>query len=123
PYTETCLYLTSQNCRRDEHLCRSHVPLISFAYVEWYHLDRVAHLFELGQHILEDCNTDLTLHDYDRRGHPDTVWTDTHHQYIIMWEDRHSRVVQYHTPAYDYMDWYRSITRLQITPPPHTQPA
>ncbi|GAV82281.1 LOW QUALITY PROTEIN: PMD domain-containing protein, partial [Cephalotus follicularis] len=112
PYPNVHLDLAWYQCRQDSYIWRSRVRLICFAYVEWHYPDRVVRQFGLGQHIPLPCNTDLTLHTYDGRDHPNTAWIDIHRQYITQWNKRHSCVVMVYRPTTNYMQWYMLITRL-----------
>ena len=97
-------------------------PLICFHIVEWHRPDRVLRQFGMRQRIPKACDTEAILHRYDLRGRQEDNWMDRHQEYIRRWNYRcdhianaeaFSEVLAYNDP---YMVWYRSITRLFVTP-------
>ena len=65
------------------------------------------------------------LHTVDSRGQYQCDWETYHAPYIALWDKRAARMItsppmvglmDFHDP---YMQWYRRITRLFMTPPLH----
>ena len=76
----------------------------------------------MRQGISEACDTEAILHQYDLRGRQEDNWMDRHREYIQRWnsqcdhianDEAFSEVLTYNDPC---MVWYRSITRLFVTP-------
>ncbi|KAF1899256.1 hypothetical protein Lal_00019381 [Lupinus albus] len=74
-------------------ICRSCVPLIYFAIVEWHAPDRVIRQFVMDQSIPQDLVDCAKLHKIDLRGKSDYNWPHKHRRWIQMWNDRENYVV------------------------------
>lgn len=126
PYTNEVLELLAPICRSDAHIWRTVAPLICFDIVEWHHPERVLRQFGHGQMIPGSCDFDVQLHKTDRRGKSGHDWLAHHGQQVAMWNAREQSVVDAQhiqdSPALraQYMDWYKRITRLVISPPTRT---
>ena len=122
PYTDDVISALPDYCTIASDLWLTISPLICFHIVEWHRPDRVLRQFGLVQHIPEQCDTELGLHRYDLRGRHDFDWMSIHHHYIQRWEARYDHLARaeaaYTSYGYNhpYMVWYRSITRLFLTP-------
>jgi len=113
---------------------RASTYMICFDIVELHLPDRVMRQFGFRQFVPAECDTNVRLHNTDRRGKSDISWMTHHGQYIELWGNRLQHIIDGH-PMEGHMDytdpymvWYRLITRLYINPtytPPstHYQPA
>jgi len=126
PYTEVVMQLLPDICRSDSQVWRSRVPLICFDVVEFHVPDRVLRQFGYVQTIPSPIDTDDALHKKDRRRRCN--WLTTHARHLTDWDARLALVVQ-GTPwvgpsplLEEYIAWYRTITRLIITPPAQQRP-
>ncbi|KAF1892092.1 hypothetical protein Lal_00036447 [Lupinus albus] len=103
-------------------ICRSRVPLICFAIVEWHAPVRVMRQFGMDQSIPQDPVDCAKLHKIDLRGKSDYNWPHKHRRWIQMWNDRENYVVNglpntvlmlHHYSQ--YMQWYLPRTRRYIS--------
>ena len=90
--------------------------------MEWHRPDCFLRQFRLLQHIPKHYDTELGLHKYDLRSRHDLDWMSIHHHNIQRWKARYNNLskVEVTSTSYEYnhpyMVWYRSITRLFLTP-------
>ena len=129
PYTEDILSLLPDICRSDRHVWRTYSPLICFDIVEYHLPDRVMRHFGFNQTIPLPCSTSDSLHRIDRRGAKNKNYVKIHAKYLEEWNKREDRVVggtlaKGQTTTLDaYLAWYRTITKLIITPPDQERPS
>lgn len=123
PYTDDVLALLPDVCRSDPHIWRTRSPMICFDIVEWHYPQRVLRQFGHVQGIPGGSSYDAALHKLDRRGRHSEDWAIRHQPMIELWNIRHQNIMDgTHTSNIphrreDYMAWYRSRTRLIISPP------
>ncbi|XP_017613467.1 serine/threonine-protein phosphatase 7 long form homolog [Gossypium arboreum] len=114
------------------HLWCISAPLIHFHTVEWYHGNRVLRQFSCIQYIpTQLVRLDVQLHGMNRRGRHGTDWGDEHSEYITMWNNRFSRVLQMDRcldlqPSPQYLQWHYEKGKpflfggRSMVVPPHT---
>ncbi|KAL0296320.1 UNVERIFIED_CONTAM: hypothetical protein Sradi_6684100 [Sesamum radiatum] len=97
-------------------------PLIHYAIVEIHHPERVLRQFGMIQDIPPNPPvSERRLHTLDRRGRHEQDWASFHRDYIIQWNDVQSLMVvrpeieNDRDTVPDYMNWFRQITRIQIS--------
>ncbi|KAL2235362.1 UNVERIFIED_CONTAM: Protein MAIN-LIKE 1 [Sesamum indicum] len=97
-------------------------PLINYSLVEMHHPERVLRQFGYVQDIFPNpLIRERRLHTIDRRGRHDIDWATFHADYIAKWNDVQSLLVEGpvieggRDTVPDYMNWYRQITRVQIS--------
>ncbi|KAE8733142.1 hypothetical protein F3Y22_tig00001478pilonHSYRG00093 [Hibiscus syriacus] len=92
------------------------VPLICYATVEWHSTDRVLRQFGCFQPIPDALRNMDELHSLDRRGKTYTDWLVRHHEWVVLWEDRHRRLPRRKPILLDllsvaeegYYEWFNS---------------
>ncbi|KAL0342733.1 UNVERIFIED_CONTAM: hypothetical protein Scaly_1935900 [Sesamum calycinum] len=97
-------------------------PLIHYAIVEIHHPESVLRQFGMIQDIPPNPPvSERRLHTLDRRGRHEQDWASFHRDYIIQWNDVQSLMVvrpeieNDRDTVPDYMNWFRQITRIQIS--------
>lgn len=126
PYTEddiAALIIGEVSC-----VCRAVVPLICFATVEFHQADRVMRQFGFRQTIPTDPLNLDQLHKEDMRGRTERYWPQYHERWIVLWKDRHNRLIQgvqfngngHLRDTTTYMQWYINHTIRHISLPQQT---
>lgn len=124
PYTPNVLQKLNPICYEDVSEWRVIAPLICFEVVEWHLPERCVRQFGWHQEVPPLCNTCVRLHGMGRRGIGLKDFAAMHAQWILQWTNRQNKLVQ-PGPLYrgfmdyndEYLVWFRSITRRQISPP------
>lgn len=124
PYTPNVLQQLGPICSEDEEEWIVMAPLICFEAVEWHLPNRCVRQFGWHQEVPPLCNTSVALHRFGRRGVGVKDFAVMHAENIVLWGSRKTRMLQegivyaglmhYND---EYLRWYRSITRRQVSPP------
>ncbi|XP_074268634.1 serine/threonine-protein phosphatase 7 long form homolog [Silene latifolia] len=122
PYSREVLALLPDICTEDPYEWIVNAPLICFEAVEWHYAERVVRQFGWHPTLPNSCKTSKKLHKIDRRGNA-TNYEELHRLSIDKWNNRKSRLTPRGLPYKGYLDyndpyleWYRKITRLVISP-------